>query len=127
MSIFYENDGSSSSDVAGNVTFADASGILDTLASTAGKVADYGFKLQEQQYATQSKAQDLQLKSLMGNLGFQTAVVQTQSANTIAQIQAKTALSQAQKQSTVTSTTGLSPTMILLGFGGLALLMMQRK
>lgn len=127
MSIFYENDGTSSSDVAGNVTFADATGILDTLSSAAGKVADYGFKLQEQQYATQSKAQDIQLKTLMGNLGFQTAVVQAQSANTIAQIQAKTALSQAQKQSTVTSTTGLSPTMILLGIGGLALLAMQRK
>lgn len=126
MSLFYENDGTSSSDT-GAVTFADATSIVDSLASGIGKVADFGFKVQQQQYETQSKAQDLQLKSLMGNLGFQTAIVQAESASTIAQIQAKASLSQAQKQASVTGTTGLSPTSILLMVGGLGLLMMMRK
>lgn len=126
MSLFYENDGTSSTDT-GNITFADATSLVDNISSAVGKVADFGFNVQQRQYDMQSRSQDLQLKTLMGNLGFQTAVVQAESANTIAQIQAKTALAQAQKQATVTGTTGVSPNMLLMILGVFGFMMLNRK
>ena len=94
-----------------------STGLLDSLSSTIGKVADFGFNLQKQQYQVQAQSQDNQLKTLLGNLGFQTAVVKAQSENQIAQIQAQKAVSAA-----VSGGGALSPLMMLLIGGGIYLL-----
>jgi len=91
------------------ITPATATGLLNSIGSAIGSVTDFGFNVQKQQLATQSQAQDIQLKSLLGNLGFQTAAIQAQSAAQVAQINAQKSVAQA-------SSTGmaLSPTLLLL-------------
>lgn len=96
---------------------ASSTGLIDSISNTFGKVADFGFNLQSQQYRVQAQAQDNQLKSLLGNLGFQTAVVKAQSENQIAQIQAQRAVSNA-----VSGGGSMSPLMMLLIGGGIYLL-----
>jgi hypothetical protein len=99
---------------SGGVTSATASGLLNSIGSAVGSVADFGFNVQKQQMAVQSQAQDNQLKSLLGNLGFQTAVVQATSAADIAKINAQKSVAQAQG----TGGLSLSPTLLLLIAGG---------
>jgi hypothetical protein len=99
---------------ASGVTPATASGLLNSIGSAVGSVADFGFNVQKQQMAVQSQAQDNQLKSLLGNLGFQTAVVQATSAADIAKINAQKSVAQAQG----TGGLSLSPTLLLLIAGG---------
>jgi hypothetical protein len=93
---------------------ASASGLINSLSSAIGNVADMGFKLQNQQYQAQAQSQDIQLKTLLGNLGFQTQVVQAQSAADIARINAQKSVAQAQG----TGGLSLSPTLLLLIAGG---------
>jgi hypothetical protein len=89
-----------------------AAGLINSISSAVGNVADMGFKLQNQQYQTQAQAQDLQLKKLLGTLGFQTQVVQAQSAADIARINAQKAVATAQG-----GTSAISPMVLLLGVG----------
>jgi hypothetical protein len=96
---------------------ASSTGLIDSISNTFGKVADFGFNLQKQQYQVQAQSQDNQLKTLLGNLGFQTAVVKAQSENQIAQIQAQRAVSNA-----VSGGGSMSPLMMLLIGGGIYLL-----
>jgi hypothetical protein len=96
---------------------ATSTGLIDSISNTFGKVADFGFNLQNKQLEVQSKAQDTQLKTLLGNLGFQTAVIKAQSENQIAQINANKAVAQAQSGGG-----SLSPLMMLLIGGGIYLL-----
>jgi hypothetical protein len=97
---------------AGGVTPATASGLLNSIGSTIGSVTDFGFNVQNQQLKVQSQAQDNQLKSLLGNLGFQTASIQAQSAAQVAQINAQKSVAQAQGGGM-----SLSPTLLLLAAG----------
>lgn len=99
---------------SGGVTPATASGLLNSIGSAVGSVADFGFNVQSQQLKVQSQAQDNQLKSLLGTLGFQTAVVQATSAADIAKINAQKSVAQAQG----TGGLSLSPTLLLLIAGG---------
>jgi hypothetical protein len=95
------------------ITAATAGGLLDSIGRTVGSVADFGFKVQNQQLAVQSQAQDTQLKKLLGTLGFQTQVVQATSAAEIAKINAQKQVAQAQGGGM-----SLSPTILLLIAGG---------
>lgn len=97
---------------SGGISAPSASGLLNSIGSTIGSVADFGFNVQKQQLATQSQAQDIQLKKLLGTLGFQTQVVQAQSAADIAKINAQKSVAQASGQMG-----GLSPLVLLLGAG----------
>lgn len=97
---------------SGGITPATASGLLDSIGKSIGSVADFGFNVQRQQLAVQSQAQDTQLKKLLGTLGFQTQVVQAQSAADIAKINAQKAVVQAQGGSG-----SISPMMLILGLG----------
>ena len=90
---------------------ATAGGLLDSIGRSIGSVADFGFKVQNQQLAVQSQAQDTQLKKLLGTLGFQTQVVQAQSAAEVAKINAQKQVAQAQGGGS------LSPTVLILGAG----------
>lgn len=99
------------------ITPATAGGLLDSIGRSVGAVADFGFKVQNQQLAVQSQAQDTQLKKLLGTLGFQTQVVQAQSAADIAKINAQKAVAQAQGGGG-----SLSPMMLLLAGGMIFLL-----
>jgi len=94
---------------SGGISAPTASGLVNSISSAVGSVADFGFNVQKQQLATQSQAQDLQLKALLGNLGFQTAAIQAQSAAQVAQINAQKSVAQASG-----SSMGLSPTLLLL-------------
>ena len=95
---------------SGGVTPATASGLLNSIGSAVGSVADFGFNVQKQQMAVQSQSRDIQLKSLLGNLGFQTASIQAQSAAQVAQINAQKSVAQAQGMGGLS----LSPTLLLL-------------
>jgi hypothetical protein len=95
---------------SGGITAASASGLLNSIGSSIGSVADFGFNVQKQQMAVQAQSQDNQLKSLLGNLGFQTAAIQAQSAAQVAQINAQKSVAQAQG----TGGLSLSPTLLLL-------------
>jgi hypothetical protein len=97
---------------AGGVTPATASGLLNSIGATIGSVTDFGFNVQNQQLKVQSQAQDNQLKSLLGNLGFQTASIQAQSAAQVAQINAQKSVAQAQGGGM-----SLSPSLLLLAAG----------
>jgi len=94
------------------ITAATAGGLLDSIGRTVGSVADFGFKVQNQQLAVQSQAQDTQLKKLLGTLGFQTQVVQATSAAEIAKINAQKQVAQASGMGS-----SLSPTVLILGAG----------
>lgn len=110
--------GNNGSTVSGSsLSWPTVSGLVDSVSSGIGKVADFGFNLQKQQYQVQAQSQDIQLKSLLGNLGFQTAVTQANSASQIAQINANKAVSQAQGGGSA-----MSPLMMLLIGGGIYLL-----
>jgi len=91
------------------ITPATATGLLNSIGSAVGSVTDFGFNVQKQQLATQSQAQDIQLKSLLGNLGFQTAAIQAQSAAQVAQINAQKSVAQASGAGMA-----LSPTLLLV-------------
>jgi hypothetical protein len=103
-----------------------ASGLIDSLSSTIGKVADFGFNVQKQQLQVQQSAQDNQLKALMSTLGFKTAVTQANAQSQIAQYQAQGAVAQAAKAAGVGQPAGISTTMLLLiGIG--AYVLVNRK
>jgi hypothetical protein len=99
---------------------ASATGLLDTLSSSIGKVADFGFNVQRQQLAVQSQAQDNQLKALLGTLGFKTAVTQANAQAQVAQYQAQGQVAQAARAAGV-SGGGISTQMLLLVGVGLFL------
>lgn len=96
---------------------ATASGLINSISSAIGSVADMGYKLQNQQYQAQAQSQDIQLKKFLGTLGFQTQMVQAQSAADVARITAQKAVATAQG-----AATGLSPMVLLLGAGLIFLL-----
>lgn len=93
---------------------ASASGLIDSLSSTIGKVADFGFNVQKQQLAVQQQAQDNQLKALLGTLGFKTAVTQANAQSQIAQYQAQGQVAQAARSAGISAGGGISTTMLLL-------------
>ena len=96
--------------------FPAASSLIDSITSTVGKVADIGFGIQNVSLKNQAQAQDLQLKQLMGQLGFKTAAIQAQSAAQVAQINAQAQVAQAQRAATGGG--GISPVMLaVFGFG----------
>lgn len=96
---------------------ATSTSLIDSISSSIGSVADMGFKLQNQQYQAQAQAQDIQLKSLLGTLGFKTQVVQAQSAAEVARINALK-----QVQTAQSGGSSMSPMMLLLIGGGIYLL-----
>lgn len=105
---------------------ASPSGLLDSLGSVIGNVADFGFKVQQQQLAVQSQAQDNQLKALLGTLGFKTAVTQANAQAQVAQYQAQGQVAQAARAAGISTGGGISMTMILLlGIG--AYVLMNKK
>lgn len=97
---------------ASGVTAPSTTGLINSISSTIGNVADFGFKVQNQQLDVQAKSQDTQLKRLLGTLGFQTQVVQAQSAADIAKINAQKAVAQASGAGS-----SLSPIVLVLGAG----------
>lgn len=98
---------------AGGITPATTTGLLNSIGSAVGSVADFGFNVQKQQLAVQQQAQDNQLKALLGNLGFKTAVTQAQAQSQIAQYQAQGQVAQAAKAAGVGGGS-ISMTMVLL-------------
>lgn len=94
------------------ITPATATGLLSSIGSAIGSVADFGFNVQKQQLAVQSQAQNNQLQALLGTLGFKTAVTQANAQAQIAGINAQKAVAQAQG-----GTTSISPTILILGAG----------
>lgn len=99
--------------------FPAASGLIDSLSSAVGKVADIGFGIQRVSLQNQAQAQDLQLKQLMGQLGFKTAAIKATSEAQVAQINAQAQVAQAQRQ--LTGGGGISPMMLALFGVGLYL------
>lgn len=97
---------------AGGITPATASGLLSSIGSAVGSVADFGFNVQKQQMQVQSQAQNNQLQALLGTLGFKTAVTQANAQAQIAGINAQKAVAQAQG-----GTSSISPTILILGAG----------
>lgn len=97
---------------AGGITPASASGLLSSIGSAVGSVADFGFNVQKQQMQVQSQAQNNQLQALLGTLGFKTAVTQANAQAQIAQINAQKAVAQASG-----ATGSISPTILILGAG----------
>lgn len=100
------------------------SGLLDTVGSAVGKVADYGFGIQKLTLQNQAQAQDLQLKTLMSNLGFKTAAIQAQSQAQVAQINAQAQVAQAQRAA-AGGTSSISP--MFLALMGLGLFLAVKK
>lgn len=103
-------------------SLSSASGLVDSLTSTVGKVADFGFNVQKQVLAGQAQSQNLQLQSLMQTLGFKTAQTQANTAATVAQYQAQAQIANAQKAAGVGTNAGLSLPMLVLGAGLIYLL-----
>lgn len=93
---------------------ATASSFLTSLGSSIGSVADFGFNLQSKQLAVQSQAQDNQLKSLLGTLGFKTAVTQANAQAQIANYQAQGAVAQAARSAGISTGQGVSMAMVAL-------------
>jgi hypothetical protein len=91
-----------------------AKSFLDTLSSSIGSVADFGFNLQKQQLAVQSQAMDTQLQTLKATLGFKTAATQAEAGATIAGYQAQGAIAQAAKSAGISTGQGMSVTMVAL-------------
>jgi len=104
---------------------ASGSGLIDSISSTIGKVADFGFNVQTQVLNNQAKSQDLQLKAFLGSLGFQTAKTQALAGAQVAQYQAQGQVAQAQR-SAYGGATGLSMTTVLLLLGGAYILSMKK-
>lgn len=104
---------------------ATGSGLIDSLSSTIGKVADFGFNVQNQILTNQAKSQDLQLKSFLGSLGFATAKTQALAGAQVAQYQAQGQVAQAQRAA-MGGAGGLSTTMVLLILGGMYILSMKK-
>ena len=96
-------------------------GLIDSLTSSVGKVADFGFNVQKQVLAGQAQSQNLQLQSLMQTLGFKTAQTQANTAATVAQYQAQAQIANAQKAAGV-NTGSMSLPMLVLGAGLIYLL-----
>ena len=95
------------------ITPATATGLLNSIGSAVGSVADFGFNVQKQQLAVQAQSQDNQLKGLLGTLGFKTAVTQANAQSQIAQYQAQGAVAQAAKSAGIGGAS-ISMTMVLL-------------
>jgi hypothetical protein len=98
---------------------ANSGSLLDSLSSSIGSVADFGFNLQKLQYQTQAASNDNQLQALKASLGFKTAVTQANAQSTIAGFQAQGAINQAAKSAGLTSGQGLSLTTVALIIAGL--------
>lgn len=96
-----------------------AASLVDTLSSSIGKVADFGFNLQKLQYQTQATANDNQLQALKASLGFKTAVTQANAQSQIAGYQAQGAISQAMKSAGISTGGGISIGMAALIVAGL--------
>jgi hypothetical protein len=93
---------------------ASSTSLVDSLSSSIGSVADFGFNLQKLQYQTQAQAQDNQLQALKASLGFKTAVTQAQAQSTIAGYQAQGAVAQAAKAAGISTGQGISLGMVAL-------------
>lgn len=102
------------------ITPATATGLLSSIGSAVGSVADFGFNVQKQQMQVQQQAQDNQLKGLLGTLGFKTAVTQANAQAQVAQYQAQGQVAQAAKAAGVGG--GMSMTVVLLIAAGAYLL-----
>lgn len=105
--------GTVDSATSGGISAPTASGLLNSVGSAIGSVADFGFNVQKQQMSVQSQAQDNQLKGLLGTLGFKTAVTQANAQAQIAQYQAQGQVAQAARSAGVGGAS-ISMTMVLL-------------
>jgi len=99
------------------ITPATATGLLSSIGSAFGSVADFGFNVQKQQMQVQQQAQDNQLKGLLGTLGFKIAVTQANAQSQIAQYQAQGQVAQAAKAAGI-GAPSISMTMVLLVAAG---------
>jgi hypothetical protein len=104
--------GTVSTATSGGISLPSASGLLSSVGSAIGSVADFGFNVQKQQLAVQSQAQNNQLQGLLGTLGFKTAVTQANAQAQIAEINARKQVAQASGGGG-----SLSPTVLILGAG----------
>lgn len=93
------------------------SGLIDSISSSIGKVADFGFNVQKSILANQTQSQNLQLQGLMANLGFKTAQTQALAQSQVAQYQAQGQVAQAYKAAGLNTGGSLSPMMLILGAG----------
>jgi hypothetical protein len=91
-----------------------ASGLIDSIGSVFGKVADFGFNVQKLQLETQARSQDVELAKLKNTLGFRTAVTQAETQSAIAGYQAQGAIAQAMKSAGISTGGGISMTMLLV-------------
>lgn len=101
---------------------ATASGLVDSLSSGIGKVADLGYNIQKMVLANQAQSQNLQLEALKASLGFKTAQTQALAGSQIAQYQAQGQVAQAMKAAGISTGGTMSPIMLLLGAGFIYLL-----
>jgi len=98
---------------------ASSTSLVDSLASSIGSVADYGFNLQKLQYQIQANSNDNQLQQLKATLGFKTAVTQANAESTIAGYQAMGAVNQAARSAGLSTGQGISLGMVALIIAGL--------
>ena len=98
---------------------ASSSSLVDSLTSSIGSVADYGFNLQKLQYQIQANSNDNQLQQLKATLGFKTAVTQANAESTIAGYQAMGAVNQAARSAGLSTGQGISLGMVALIIAGL--------
>lgn len=106
--------GTVDSATSGGITVASATGLLKSVGSAVGSVADFGFNLQKQQMQVQSQAQDNQLKGLLGTLGFKTAVTQANAQAQIAGYQAQGAVATAARSAGISTGQGVSMAVVAL-------------
>lgn len=113
--------GDISSATSSGITPASASGLLGSLGSTIGSVADFGFNVQKFQLGQQAQANDLSLQALKANLGYKTAVTQATAQSQIAGYQSQGAVAQAARAAGVGGGTMSMTTLLLLAIGAYVL------
>lgn len=105
---------------------ATASDLVDSISSSLGKVADFGFNVQKMILQNKATSQNLQLETLKQSLGFKTAQTQATTQAQIAQYQAQGQIAQAMKAAGISTGGTMSPMMLLLGAGLIYLLAVKK-
>lgn len=105
---------------------ATASDLVDSISSSLGKVADFGFNVQRSILANQAQSQNFQLEALKQSLGFKTAQTQAATQAQIAQYQSQGQIAQAMKAAGISTGGAISPVMLLLGAGLIYLLAVKK-
>jgi hypothetical protein len=118
--------GDISTATSAGTTNPSAAGLLGSIGSTIGNVADFGFNVQKFQIGQQAQANDLQLQALKANLGYKTAVTQATAQSQIAGYQSQGAVAQAARAAGISTGGAISiTTLLILGIG--AYVLMNKK